>query len=148
MKTTRRGFLGAAVGALGAGLVAGCSERLPRYLIPHAIPPDDAVPGIARYYRTICRECPAGCGVTARVREGRVVKLEGSPEHPMSRGALVPARAGRRSRGSTRPIGWARRASPAARSRGNRRSARSPTGLRRALDAKQAGRRAHPPRAG
>jgi molybdopterin-containing oxidoreductase family iron-sulfur binding subunit len=89
-KTGRRGFLGAAVGTLGAGLVAGCSKRLPRYLVPHVIPPDDAVPGLARYYRTICRECPAACGVTARVREGRVVKLEGSADHPLSRGALCP----------------------------------------------------------
>jgi len=90
MKTGRRGFLGAAVGTLGAGLVAGCSKRLPRYLIPYAIPPDDSVPGLARHYRTICRECPASCGVTARVREGRVVKLEGSPDHPLSQGALCP----------------------------------------------------------
>lgn len=90
MTTTRRGFLGAAIGAVGAGLAAGCSERLPRFLIPHAIPPDDSVPGIARFYRTVCRECPAGCGVTARVREGRVIKLEGSIDHPVSRGALCP----------------------------------------------------------
>jgi molybdopterin-containing oxidoreductase family iron-sulfur binding subunit len=89
MRTTRRFFLGSAVGALG-GLVAGCSERLPRYLVPHAVPPDDAMPGLSRYFRTICRECPAGCGVTARVCEGRVVKLEGSPDHPMSRGGLCP----------------------------------------------------------
>ncbi len=90
MKTTRRGFLGSAVGALGVGLLPGCSDRLPRYLVPYAIPPDDVVPGIAQHYRTICRECPAACGVTARVREGRAVKLEGSPDHPVSRGALCP----------------------------------------------------------
>ncbi len=94
MKTGRRGFLGAAVGTLGVGLAAGCSKRLPRYLIPHVVPPDDAVPGLARHYRTICRECPAGCGVTARVREGRVVKLEGNPEHPLSQGRFVPAGSG------------------------------------------------------
>jgi anaerobic selenocysteine-containing dehydrogenase/Fe-S-cluster-containing dehydrogenase component len=90
MKTGRRGFLGAAVGTLGAGLVASCSKRLPRYLVPHTIPPDDAVPGLARHYRTICRECPTSCGATARVREGRVVKLEGNPDHPLSQGALCP----------------------------------------------------------
>jgi anaerobic selenocysteine-containing dehydrogenase/Fe-S-cluster-containing dehydrogenase component len=90
MKVTRRGFLGTAVGALGTGLLAGCTDRLPRYLVPHAIPPDDAIPGIARHYRTVCRECPAGCGATARVREGRAVKLEGNPEDPIGRGALCP----------------------------------------------------------
>ena len=90
MSTSRRGFLGAAVGALGANLIAGCSERLPRYLIPSASPSDDAMPGVARYYRTICRGCPAACGATARVRDGRVISLEGNTEHPLSRGALCP----------------------------------------------------------
>ncbi|HET9991453.1 MAG TPA: hypothetical protein VFQ65_23145, partial [Kofleriaceae bacterium] len=90
MTTTRRGFLGTAITAVGAGLAASCSERLPRFLIPYAIPPDDSVPGVARFYRTVCRECSAGCGATARVREGRVVKLEGNLDHPISRGALCP----------------------------------------------------------
>lgn len=87
---TRRTFLGSAVGVLGGGLVEGCKSRLPRYLVPYASPPDDAIPGLARHYRTTCRACPAACGVTARVREGRAVKLEGNPDHPLSRGALCP----------------------------------------------------------
>ncbi len=90
MKVSRRGFLGTAVGALGTGALAGCSDKLPRYLVPHAIPPDDATPGLARHYRTVCRECPASCGATARVREGRAVKLEGNPDYPIGRGALCP----------------------------------------------------------
>ncbi len=90
MTTSRRGFLGAAVGALGANLIVGCSERLPRYLVPSATPSDDAMPGVTRYYRTICRGCPAACGATARVRDGRAIALEGNPEHPLSRGALCP----------------------------------------------------------
>jgi molybdopterin-containing oxidoreductase family iron-sulfur binding subunit len=90
MKTTRRKFLGAAAGILGAGLLEGCTKKLPRYLVPHANPPDDVMPGLARHYRTVCRECPAGCGATARVREGHAVKLEGSPDDPIGRGALCP----------------------------------------------------------
>lgn len=33
-------------------------------------------------------ECPAGCGILARNRDARVVKLEGNPHHPVNRGAL------------------------------------------------------------
>ena len=90
MTTSRRGFLGGAVGALGANLIVGCSDRLPRYLLPSATPSDDSMPGVTRYYRTICRGCPAGCGATARVRDGRAISLEGNPEHPLSRGGLCP----------------------------------------------------------
>lgn len=85
---SRRTFLGTVLGTGAAVSLAGCSKRLPRFLVPDVVPSDDAVPGIARTYRTICRECPANCGVTARVREGRAIKLEGNPEHPISGGAL------------------------------------------------------------
>jgi molybdopterin-containing oxidoreductase family iron-sulfur binding subunit len=91
MSLTRRTFLGSAVGVLGVGLLEGCQEKLPRYLVPHSAPPEDAIPGVARFYRTVCRECPAACGATVRVREGRAVKMEGSGEHPVSLGALCPA---------------------------------------------------------
>jgi len=38
--------------------------------------------------RTICRSCHGGCGVIAHVKDGRVVKVEGDPESPISRGTL------------------------------------------------------------
>jgi thiosulfate reductase/polysulfide reductase chain A len=37
---------------------------------------------------TLCEMCVWRCGVLARVRDGRVVKLEGNPAHPHSRGKL------------------------------------------------------------
>jgi molybdopterin-containing oxidoreductase family iron-sulfur binding subunit len=82
----RRAFLRLA-GA--GGLAAGCSPRsAPEKLIPYLVPPFDVVPGTPLWYRTACRECRAGCGVTARTLEGRAVKLEGNPEDPIGRGAL------------------------------------------------------------
>ncbi len=50
--------------------------------------PDDMVTGQATWYAATCRECPAGCGVLAKNREGRVIKLEGNPLHPINRGKL------------------------------------------------------------
>ena len=82
----RRFFL-KLLGATGAA--AGCSpSHAPEKLIPLLNPPENLVPGKPLFYRTVCRACAAGCGVTARTREGRVVKLEGNPDDPVSGGAL------------------------------------------------------------
>lgn len=40
------------------------------------------------YIPTICEMCVWRCGVRAKVDNGRVVKLEGNPDHPQSRGKL------------------------------------------------------------
>src|SRR5512140_733237 len=71
------------------GVAMGCNlRRAPEKLVPYLVPPEDGVPGVPLFYRTLCRGCPAGCGVTARTREGRAIKLEGNPEDPIGRGAL------------------------------------------------------------
>lgn len=41
-----------------------------------------------KVFKTACRACSGKCGVLAHVRNGRVIKLEGDPEHPMSKGTL------------------------------------------------------------
>ncbi|MEJ7810451.1 MAG: molybdopterin-dependent oxidoreductase [Gemmatimonadaceae bacterium] len=85
---TRREFL-KILGATGAATAAiGCgSDRVER-LIPYLNHPDQTVPGVSDYYATVCRECATGCGVIAETRDGRAIKLEGNPEHPINRGAL------------------------------------------------------------
>ncbi len=43
----------------------------------------------ASLVRTACnRDCPDVCGIVAHVRDGRVVRLQGDPEHPVTRGFL------------------------------------------------------------
>ncbi|MDX1566801.1 MAG: 4Fe-4S dicluster domain-containing protein [Longimicrobiales bacterium] len=84
----RRDFL-KVVGAGGAGAAAfGCSTENVERLIPYVVPPEDITPGVATWYATTCGGCSAGCGVWVRTREGRAVKLEGNPNHPISRGNL------------------------------------------------------------
>ncbi|MFQ5435964.1 MAG: molybdopterin-dependent oxidoreductase, partial [Anaerolineae bacterium] len=39
---------------------------------------------------TVCALCPSGCGMLARVVNGNLVKVEGSPMHPVNLGALCP----------------------------------------------------------
>ena len=82
----RRDFL-KVVGVSGAGVATvGCSTQHVDKLIPYVIPPEDIVPGTATYYTSTCRECPAGCGLWLETHEGRVTKVEGNPDHPVSRG--------------------------------------------------------------
>ena len=71
-----------------AAAVAACSPVAPEKIIPFVVPPEDVIPGVATWYATVCGECPAGCGARVRTREGRAVKVEGNPEHPVNRGAL------------------------------------------------------------
>ena len=42
------------------------------------------------YIPSMCEMCVWRCGLLAKVEDGRVVKLEGNPEHPHSRGKLCP----------------------------------------------------------
>ena len=84
----RREFL-KVLGSTGAAATAvGCSMERVEQLIPYVVSPDHTVPGVSTNYATICRECAAACGVIAEVRDGRAIKLEGNPDHPVNRGAL------------------------------------------------------------
>ncbi|MCI0432463.1 MAG: 4Fe-4S dicluster domain-containing protein [Gemmatimonadetes bacterium] len=85
----RRAFL-KVLGVSGAGAAAtacggtGTAEKLIPYVVPH----EEIVPGVSTWYRTTCMECPAGCGMSIRTREGRAVKAEGNPLSPISHGKL------------------------------------------------------------
>ena len=84
----RRDFLRVlGVSGAGAGLI-GCSTDEVQKLIPYVTPPEEITPGVATWYSTVCSECSAGCGVWVKTREGRAIKLEGNPNHPISGGAL------------------------------------------------------------
>jgi molybdopterin-containing oxidoreductase family iron-sulfur binding subunit len=83
----RRDFL-KVLGASSAVLATtACSEDTGK-LIPYLVSPDDTVPGVSTYYATTCRECSAACGIISETRDGRSIKLEGNPDHPLNHGAL------------------------------------------------------------
>src|SRR5271167_3703459 len=86
-EVTRRSFLKLAAATGAAAALPGCKPAA-RHLIPYVIPDENVIPGVPTFYATSCNECPAGCGVIARVREGRVIKLEGNPADPIGAGAL------------------------------------------------------------
>ena len=41
-----------------------------------------------RIVRSACQACHCECGVFVHVKDGKVVKIEGDPEHPMNEGAM------------------------------------------------------------
>ncbi|HVX39428.1 MAG TPA: 4Fe-4S dicluster domain-containing protein [Gemmatimonadaceae bacterium] len=84
----RREFLKVLGASSAAIAAAGCAREPSGKLIPYLVSPDETVPGVSNYYATTCRECAAACGVIAETRDGRVIKLEGNPEHPLNRGAI------------------------------------------------------------
>ncbi len=85
----RRSFLkilgvgGAAAGTMTT--LGGCARPETTIYSP-VTAPTDALPGLPAAYATTCRECPAGCGLVVQVREGRAIKVEGNPVHPVNRG--------------------------------------------------------------
>jgi molybdopterin-containing oxidoreductase family iron-sulfur binding subunit len=83
----RRSFFKIVAASGAAAAAGGCSPAPERYLSP-VMSPENVIPGVPAFYSTVCRECPAGCGVVAKNRDGRIVKLEGNPDHPLSGGAL------------------------------------------------------------
>jgi anaerobic selenocysteine-containing dehydrogenase len=54
---------------------------------PYLNQPDGLQDGVPQYFATVCRMCPAGCGLFVRTMGGRAIKIEGNPAHPVSRGA-------------------------------------------------------------
>ncbi|MCI0453406.1 MAG: molybdopterin-dependent oxidoreductase [Candidatus Dadabacteria bacterium] len=83
----RRDFLKILGVAGGTAAVAGaCSPEPVEKIIPYVIPPDTIIPGIPNWYASTCRECPAGCGILVKNREGRAIKIEGNPLSPINSG--------------------------------------------------------------
>ena len=120
MELTRRTFLkvSAAVGAATAAV-----GSLPRV---KALSQEKAKDGPEeRWVPNVCLQCPAGCGILVRVVDGRAVRIEGNPEHPINIGRLCPKghiglqllydpdrikgpmkRVGQRGEGKWERIGW------------------------------------------
>ncbi|MDP6940244.1 MAG: 4Fe-4S dicluster domain-containing protein [Planctomycetota bacterium] len=83
----RRAFL-ASLGVGAAGTLAACQQLPVRHALPFLLPPEVVTPGVSVPYASTCTACPAACGLMVTVRDGRPIKLEGHPQHPVSAGGL------------------------------------------------------------
>ncbi|MGH7441993.1 MAG: TAT-variant-translocated molybdopterin oxidoreductase, partial [bacterium] len=87
LRMDRAAFLKLTGFSFAAAALSGCSKAAVKAL-PYLVEPDTSVPGVADYYASVCGGCSAGCGILAKDRDGRPIKLEGNPKHPVNHGAL------------------------------------------------------------
>ncbi|MEO6486920.1 MAG: 4Fe-4S dicluster domain-containing protein [Thermoanaerobaculia bacterium] len=84
----RRDFLKVA-GFSAVGITAtACTRPVPEKAIPFLVALEEIIPGKAYWMASTCHGCAARCGALVKCRDGRPIKLEGNPDHPLSRGGL------------------------------------------------------------
>ena len=79
----KMGAAAAGVGAVGSGLTTNMWGLTPDVVTDPDTDGERVVP-------TFCEICFWKCGVLAHVKGGRVTKIEGNPDHPLSNGRLCP----------------------------------------------------------
>ncbi len=78
------GWGGTAVALTGCG--NGMVESGKETVVSYVEASDYMIPSVSVYFNSTCSQCDAGCSITGRIREGRVLKLEGNPESAINRG--------------------------------------------------------------
>jgi len=84
----RRDFMRMAGFAIGATTLMGCSRGVEHGVMPYLTRPEEVTPGKPYWYASVCGACPAACGILTKDRDGRPIKLEGNPDHPVSAGGV------------------------------------------------------------
>ena len=85
---SRRKFL-AFVGASAALAGAACTDyRDKGEIIPYNKMPEEITLGKPTFYASTCTLCPNSCGILIRAREGRPIKVDGNPDHPVNKGKI------------------------------------------------------------
>lgn len=85
---SRRKFL-ALIGASAALAGAGCADYPDKgEIIPYTNKPEEVTPGKANYYASISWADQSGTGILIKTREGRPIKVDGNPDHPVSKGKV------------------------------------------------------------
>lgn len=83
----RREFL-KLMGASMAMASAGCIRRPAEKIVPYNKQPEEVTLGVDNHYTSTWFDGSEGFGLLVRTREGRPLKVEGNPEHPLNKGGL------------------------------------------------------------
>ncbi len=87
-KVSRRKFL-ALLSASAAVAASGCSNfRDKGEIVPYNKKPESVTIGNPTYYASTCTGCQYACGILIKTLEGRPIKVDGNPDHPVSKGKI------------------------------------------------------------
>ncbi len=81
----RRGFM-QLTGAAAVFALAGCYKQHPDTIVPYAQQPEGTALGKAVYYSSTLRDSGKPVAVMVKTYDGRPIKIEGNPDHPLARG--------------------------------------------------------------
>ncbi|MCL4426046.1 MAG: molybdopterin-dependent oxidoreductase [Firmicutes bacterium] len=80
-KFTRRTFLKVSAGAGALVALEGGLPQFDQWKVAQASTPAKVMP-------SLCEMCGVKCGIMVTVKDGRAVKIDGHPKHPLSNGRL------------------------------------------------------------
>ncbi|HVV01439.1 MAG TPA: TAT-variant-translocated molybdopterin oxidoreductase, partial [Verrucomicrobiae bacterium] len=83
---TRRNFLRLAAASLALSGLTACTRQPVHEILPYINQPAGLLPGKPLFYATAMTQGGFARGILAKNREGHPIKIDGNPEHPMSRG--------------------------------------------------------------
>ncbi|MFZ2323232.1 MAG: TAT-variant-translocated molybdopterin oxidoreductase [Ignavibacteriaceae bacterium] len=85
---SRRKFL-ALLGASAALAGTACTDyRDKGEIVPYNVKPEEITIGKPNFYASTCTVCPISCGILIKTREGRPIKIDGNPDHPVNKGKI------------------------------------------------------------
>ena len=85
---SRRSFLKTMGASFALAGLTGCGIQQPEEtIVPYIETPENMIPGVPQYYATAMPQLGGAIGLLALSNDGRPTKIEGNPDHPISRGA-------------------------------------------------------------
>ncbi|MCX7880398.1 MAG: TAT-variant-translocated molybdopterin oxidoreductase [Ignavibacteria bacterium] len=86
----RRKFL-ALTASTAAIFATACSDyRDKGSIVPYNQQPENIQIGKPNFYASTCTSCLNHCGILIKTREGRPLKIDGNPDHPINKGKICP----------------------------------------------------------
>lgn len=85
---SRRKFIALLTASTAFAATACTDYRDKGEIIPYNKRPEEIKPGKANYYASTCNGCSQSCGILVKTREGRPIKIDGNPDHPINNGKI------------------------------------------------------------